>query len=76
VVRNVNELSQFWQWGALFQDMDPRMRTVLATRQRVVVKDKPGWVSVLAPVYDSEGSVPGLVEVVTNTRPDPHENVK
>jgi len=76
VVRNVHELSQFWQWGALFQDMDPRMKSVLDTGQRVTVADKPGWISVLAPVYDSEGSIVGLVEAVTNTHPDPHENVK
>jgi hypothetical protein len=76
VTRNVNEMSQFWQWGALFQDMDPRMKAVLDSGKRVTVSDKPGWISVLAPVYDSEGSVVALVEAVTNARPDPHENVK
>lgn len=76
VVRNVNEMSQFWPWGALVQNMDPRMKTVLETGRRLTVTDKPGWISVLAPVSDSEGDIVGLVEVVGNTRPDPNENVK
>jgi hypothetical protein len=76
VVRNVNEMSQFWPWGALVQNMDPRMKTVLETGRRLTVADKPGWISVLAPVSDSEGDIVGLVEAVGNTRPDPNENVK
>lgn len=76
VVRNVNEMSQFWNWGALIQDMDPRMKQVLDTGERTTISDKEGWISVLAPVYDSEGDIVGLVEAVANTHPDPHENVK
>jgi hypothetical protein len=30
VTRNTNEMSQFWPWGALVQDMIPQMKTVLA----------------------------------------------
>jgi hypothetical protein len=33
-------------------------------------------ISVLAPVYDSLGDIVGLVEVVSQARPDPRENVK
>lgn len=65
VVRNVNELSQFWSFGALYQDAIPPMQAVLDSGQRVTVKNKPGWISVLAPVYNSLGDVAGLVEVVT-----------
>lgn len=76
LIRNVHEMSQFWPWGALNQEMPPEMKRVLDTGQRVTVRKKPGMVSVLAPVYDSMGDVVGLVEVVTQTRPDPRENVK
>lgn len=76
VIRNANELSQFWTWGALHQEMFPPMREVLATGKRVAVTDKPGWISVLAPVYDSLGDIVGLVEVVSRAALDPRENVK
>jgi len=76
VIRNVHELSQFWPWGALYQDMIPQMQQVLETGRRVTVTEKPGWVSVLAPVYNSLGDVVGLVEAVSRQQPDAHENVK
>jgi hypothetical protein len=76
VIRNQNEMSQFWTWGALHQEMFPPMKEVLESGRRVTVKQKAGYVSVLAPVYDSLGDVVGLVEVVAQARPDPHENVK
>jgi hypothetical protein len=76
VIRNQNEMSQFWTWGALHQEMFPPMKEVLDTGRRITVKQKPGYVSVLAPVYDSLGDVAGLVEVVTQAKPDAHENVK
>jgi hypothetical protein len=76
VIRNGNELSQFWPWGVLFQDMIPEMKTVLDTGQRVTVTRKPGWISVLAPVSDSLGDVVAVVEVATQQKPDAHENVK
>jgi hypothetical protein len=76
VVRNTNELSQFWPWGALYQDMIPQMKTVLETGKRITVTEKPGWISVLAPVSDSLGDVVGVLEVVTQVQVDAHANVK
>jgi len=76
LIRNVHEMSQFWPWGALRQDMPPEMKSVLETGKAITVTRTPGMTSVLAPVYDSLGSVVGLVEVVSQSRPDPRENVK
>lgn len=75
-IRNRNELSQFWDWGKLSQEMFPEMRTVLTTGKRVTVNQKPGLISVLAPVRNSLDEVVGLVEVVTRVVPDVRENVK
>ena len=76
VIRNVNEMSQFWPWGKLYQDMIPQMKQVLETGRRITVTEKPGWVSVLAPVHNSLDDTVALVEVVSQTRLDAHENVK
>jgi len=76
VIRNKNEMSQFWNWGELYGDMAPQMETVLKTGQRVTVTSKPGWISVLGPVYNSLGDVVGLIEAVSQVRVDAHENVK
>jgi len=76
VIRNVNEMSQFWPWGKLYQDMIPQMKQVLESGHRIAVTEKPGWVSVLAPVHNSLDDTVALVEVVSQTRLDPHENVK
>jgi hypothetical protein len=76
VIRNVNEMSQFWPWGALYQDMIPQMKQVLEKGWRIPVAEKPGWVSVLAPVRNSLGDTVALVEAVSQKRLDPHENVK
>ena len=76
VIRNKNEMSQFWNWGELYGDMVPQMETVLKTGQRVTVTNKPGWISVLAPVYNSLGDVVGLIETVSQVKVDAHENVK
>ena len=76
VIRNKNEMSQFWNWGELYGDMVPQMETVLKTGQRVTVTNKPGWISVLAPVYNSLGDVVGLIESVSQVKMDAHENVK
>jgi hypothetical protein len=75
VIRNVNEMSQFWPWGALNQPMPPEMKQVLDTGRQLTVRKRPGMVSVLTPVYDSLGDVVGLVEVVSMAKPDPQENV-
>ncbi len=76
VIRNRYEMSQFWEWGKLYQPMFPVMRTVLETGRRITVKQKPGFVSVLAPVRNSLGDIVGLVEVVSRVQPDARENVK
>ena len=52
------------------------MKQVLETGQRVTVTARPGWVSALAPVYNSLGEVVGLVEAVSQRQRDPPENVK
>lgn len=76
VIRNANELSQFWPWGALYQDMVPEMKTVLATGRRLTVARKAGWVSVLTPVSDSLGDIVAVVEVASQRQFDRQENVK
>jgi hypothetical protein len=76
VIRNRYEMSQFWEWGKLHQEMFPVMRTTLGTGRRITVKDKPGFISVLAPVRNSLGEITGLVEVVSRLQPDARENVK
>ena len=76
VVRNVNEMSQFWTFGVLNQDMPPEMRKVLETGERVTVTRRAGMVSVLAPVYNSLDEIASLVEVVGRIEVDPSENVK
>ena len=75
-IRNRREISQFWEWGKLKQDMFPAMKGVLDTGRRTTVKDKPGYISVLAPVRNSMGDIAGLVEVVGRLHPDDRENVK
>ena len=76
LIRNANEMSQFWTWGALYQDMTPAMREVIESGQRRTVAEKPGMVSVLAPVSNSLGDIVGLVEVASRVSIDAHENVK
>ena len=76
LIRNANEISQFWKWGDLHQPMPAEMKRVLATGKRETVTAKPGFVSVLAPVSNSLGDRVGIVEVVTQINPDPHSNVK
>ncbi len=76
VIRNRYEMSQFWEWGKLYQETFPVMRTVLETGRRITVKEKPGFISVLAPVRNSLGGIAGLVEVVSRVQPDARENVK
>lgn len=76
VIRNRYEMSQFWTWGALTQEMPQPMAAVLEKGIRVPVRGKSGYVSVLAPVRNSLGDITGLVEVVSRTEFDPRENVK
>ena len=76
VIRNANEISQFWRWGDLHQPATPEMTEVLTTGKRVTAAQRADIVSVLAPVRNSLGNIVGFVEVVTQLRPDPHGNVK
>lgn len=64
LIRNVNEWSQFWTWGTLVQDLPVEMKRVLETGRRETVMQKPGLISVLAPVRNSLGDTVALVEVV------------
>lgn len=75
-IRNRYEMSQFWSWGKLEQEMIPEMSTVLKTGKQLTVRQKPGFVSILAPVRNSLNDIVGLVEVVGRTEPDARENVK
>jgi hypothetical protein len=76
VIRNALELSQFWTWGDMDQEIPPEMKRTFESGERTTVRHKPGMVSVLAPVRDSLGDVVGIVEVVSQNNPDPRENVK
>lgn len=76
VIRNVNEISQFWKWGDLHQPMPEEMKVVLETGRRQTVRRRESMVSVLAPVYDSLGDIVGLVEVVASSRPNSQENLR
>jgi hypothetical protein len=75
LIRNVHEISWFWR-GGLSQDSPPHMKTVLETGKRFTLTDRPGWIAVLAPVYDSLGDIAGLVEVVSQEKLDAQEDVK
>jgi chaperonin GroEL (HSP60 family) len=72
VIRNKHELSQFWN-GEVRQAMPASMQQVLKTGTRVTVTEKPGMVSVLAPVRNSLGEIVGLVEVVSSNAPPAHD---
>lgn len=76
LIRNVHEMSQFWIWGDLDQEMPQEMKRVLEHAERVTVRRKPGMMSVLAPVYDSLGDVVAVAEVVSQKPADARENVK
>ncbi len=66
VIRNKYNLSQFWN-GELDQEMPPEMRDVLQTGKTRTIRNKPGMISVLAPVRNSLNEIVGLVEVVAST---------
>ncbi|MGH9617940.1 MAG: hypothetical protein ACRD28_14465 [Acidobacteriaceae bacterium] len=67
VIRNQHDLSQFYKFGELKQAMPAPMQQVLKTGNRVTVQEKPGMISVLAPVRNSLGQIVGLVEVCSST---------
>ena len=76
LIRNRHEMSQFWNWGVLFQDQTPEMAEVLATGKPQTIAQKGDFVSVLAPVYNSLGDRVGLVEIVSRLHLNPQEHVK
>jgi hypothetical protein len=76
LIRNANEISQFWRWGDLHQPATDEMKQVLATGKPMTVAQRRGYVSVLAPVRNSLDDIVGFVEVVTQREHDPHGNVK
>lgn len=76
LIRNANEISQFWKWGDLHQPASPEMKRVLGTGKPETVSGNRGFVSVLAPVRNSLDEIVGFVEVVTQRNHDPHGNVK
>lgn len=63
LIRQVNEISQFWKWGDLYQPMPPEMKEVLATGKPKAVASRAGYISVLAPVFNSLGDPVAIVEV-------------
>ena len=76
VIRNANEISQFWKWGELHQPATREMKELLRTGQRRTITGKNGFVSVIAPVSNSLGDIVGFVEVVSQLNYDPSGNVK
>jgi hypothetical protein len=76
LIRNVYEMSGFWKWGDLHQEMPPEMKCVLDTGDRVTVRRSSGMISVLTPVYDSLGDIVALVEIVSQAKRNLRENVK
>ena len=68
LIRQRNEMSQFWKWGDLLQDIPSEMKEVLQTGKRKVVLKSSDLISVLAPVYNSLGDIVGIVEVVSHRR--------
>ena len=76
VIRNVYEMSSFWNWGEFHQPMPDVMKRVLETGERVTVPGKRGMISVLAPVYDSVDNIVALVEIASQEKRDLRENVK
>ena len=76
LIRNQYEMSQFWTWGVLYQEIPPDMAEVLSSGKPKTVTGKEDFISVLTPVYNSLGDIVGLVEVVSRVRMNWRENVK
>jgi hypothetical protein len=76
LIRNKYEMSQFWTWGVLYQEIPPEMAEVISSGKAKTVTGKEDFISVLTPVYNSLGETVGLVEVVSRTRMNWQENVK
>lgn len=76
LIRNRFEMSQFWTWGALLQEIPPEMKEVLTKGQPQTIARSADFISVLTPVCNSLGEIVGLIEVVSRVNPNPEENVK
>lgn len=76
LIRNQYEMSRFWTWGVLSQEIPSAMAEVLSSGKPKTINGKDDLISVLTPVYDSLGEVVGLVEVVGRIRMNWQENVK
>ena len=76
LIRQVNEISQFWRWGDLYQPMPPEMKEVLQTGKPKTVALHGDYVSVLTPVFNSLGETVAIVEVATRLARDERGNVK
>lgn len=76
LVRNRHEMSQFWTWGALTQDIPSAMKDVLTNGKPQTIAGAKDFISVLTPVRNSLGEIVALVEVVSRMNPDYEENVK
>ena len=76
LIRNQYEMSQFWTWGVLYQEIPPEMAEVLSSGKPKTISGKGDLISVLTPVYNSLGDIVGLVEVVGRVRMNWQENVK
>jgi hypothetical protein len=57
------KLSQFWKPGDGDIEQSFAIRKVFDPGQRMTVKDKAGWISVLAPVLDSAKTVVAMLEI-------------
>lgn len=76
LIRNQYEMSRFWTWGVLLQDISPEMAEVLSSGKSKTVTGKDDLIAVLTPVFNSLGEIVGLVEVVGRARMNWQENVK
>ena len=75
LIRQVNEISQFWKWGDLYQPMPPEMKEVLVSGKPKLVA-RADYVSVLTPVFNSLGDAVAIVEVAARLIRDERGNVK
>lgn len=76
LIRNQYEMSQFWNFGELYADIYPEMKEVLTSGKPLTVQKSGNIVSIVTPVHNSLGDIVGLVEVVSQAKFNPQENVK
>jgi hypothetical protein len=76
LIRNRYEMSRFWKWGVLSQEIPSDMAETLSSGKPKTIIGKDNLISVLTPVSNSLGEIVGLVEVVGRVRMNWQENVK